>query len=518
MKKQLSEIIPAAELYPLTPVQKTALSELAMAIQSSSIVGFVGLPGRGRTLILQHLLREQNGRLFTTKDMLLAASNNRAENFDSDIGSVLIAALKSNKLLIIDDVDFYISPGANASTRPGYVRTIMHVLKAEALRLAHRLIIVGHIPESWETPVQQFGVQSAMVSMSTFLPEDYRAVIKNRFGDLVAGMLNFDSVYRFSAHLNAYQLIMTVDACLRDEDCSTESVIRRLRDNVMVSNTRIEEVEDIDMDTLSGHEEIIESLKTNIVIPMENRELAQQLGLKPKRGVLLFGPPGTGKTSIGRALAHQMKGKFFLIDGSFVSEPPEAFFFKFEHVVREAKENAPSVLFIDDADVLFQINHLAGLSRYLLSMLDGIESETSSGVCVVMTAMDVRPLPEALLRSGRIELWLETRRPSLSDREGILRRWTVSAGSGHFGDVDFSLIARQTQGFTPADLRRLTSDSKALLAADMVADRELQNGTVYFERSIQTMISIRNRMAELLSDTSLGLPSYQQSKQEVAHD
>jgi len=498
------------EIYELTPVQKTALEELQNTLKVAPIVGFVGLPGRGRTQILHHLLAQQPGAIFTTADMFSAIAGKRAENFDADIGVLLLDALKNNPLLVLDDVDFFTIPGSNSSIRPGFVRTIMHALKAEATRLGHRLVIVGHVPESWETPVQQFGVQAAMVSMATFQADDYRVVIENKFGCDIAENIDFDSVYRFSAHLNAYQLVLSFEACIQAADCTTEAVIRRLRDNVMVSNTRIEEVEDINMEGLSGHEEIIESLKTNIVIPMENRDLARKLGLKPKRGVLLFGPPGTGKTSIGRALAHQMKGKFFLIDGSFVSEPPEAFFYKLEHVVREAKENAPSVLFIDDADVLFQINHLAGLPRYLLSMLDGIESETSSGVCVVMTAMDVRPLPEALLRSGRIELWLETRRPATDNRANILRRWTLVEGSEIFSDVDFELIAEQTQGFTPADLRRLASDSKALLAADMVAGRQLQNGTVYFENAIQTMVNTRNRMAELLSDTSLGLPNYQQ--------
>src|SRR5262249_40171763 len=161
---------------------------------------------------------------------------------------------------------------------------------------------------------------------------------------------------------------------------------------------------------------IVEALETNIVLPFENRKLAMELGLKPKRGVLLYGPPGTGKTSIGRALAHRMKGKFFLIDGSFISEPPNMFFEKFQAVVREAEENSPSVLFIDDADVLFRIDHVAGLVRYLLSLLDGLESETARNVCVMMTAMDVKKIPDALLRSGRVELWLETRQPSEETR------------------------------------------------------------------------------------------------------
>jgi len=73
---------------------------------------------------------------------------------------------------------------------------------------------------------------------------------------------------------------------------------------------------------------------------------------------LPHGFPGAGKTSIGRALAHRMKGKFFMIDGTFITEPPGAFFNRVKAVFEAARANSPSVIFIDDADVLFKTDHV----------------------------------------------------------------------------------------------------------------------------------------------------------------
>ena len=109
-------------------------------------------------------------------------------------------------------------------------------------------------------------------------------------------------------------------------------------------------------------------------------------------------------------MAHRLKSKFFLIDGTVVAGF-DSFYRKVSHVFEEAKRNAPAVVFIDDADVIFEDKDEHGFYRYLLTMLDGLEGAGAEKVCVMMTAMDMNSLPEAMVRSGRIELWLETKLP-----------------------------------------------------------------------------------------------------------
>src|SRR5207248_6172716 len=114
----------------------------------------------------------------------------------------------------------------------------------------------------------------------------------------------------------------------------------------------------------------------------------------------------------------RLKSKFFLIDGTLVSGTGD-FYCKIQEIFEAAKQNAPSVVFIDDTDVLFEGDEDKGFYRYLLTMLDGLESASAARVCVIMTAMNVSSLPPALVRSGRIELWLETKLPDVEARAAI---------------------------------------------------------------------------------------------------
>jgi SpoVK/Ycf46/Vps4 family AAA+-type ATPase len=192
-----------------------------------------------------------------------------------------------------------------------------------------------------------------------------------------------------------------------DGAAGTDRLIDFLRLKRMVSNVDMAEVQDVELSSLEGIDDIVEALEANIILPLENDALATELNLKPKRGVLLAGPPGTGKTTIGRALARRLRGKFFLIDGTIIAGTAQ-FFGRIHAVFTAAKQNAPAVIFIDDSDVIFETGREHGLYRYLLTALDGLESESAGRVCVMMTAMDAGALPPALVRSGRVELWLES--------------------------------------------------------------------------------------------------------------
>jgi ATP-dependent 26S proteasome regulatory subunit len=241
-------------------------------------------------------------------------------------------------------------------------------------------------------------------------------------------------------------------------------------------------------------DEVIRSLETYIALPLENDQLANELSLRPKRGVLLYGPPGTGKTTVGRALAHRLKGKFFLIDGAFIAGTGD-FYARVHQVFEAAKENAPAVIFIDDADAIFEGGQEHGLYRYLLTMLDGLESESSGKVCVMMTAMDVGNLPLALVRSGRVELWLEMKLPDANARRTILEQH-LEKTAGLFASSGHEAVVAATEGFTGADLKRVVEDAKGLLAFDRaIGTRELDSNT-YLLRAVEAVAVNKKRYAE----------------------
>ncbi len=157
-----------------------------------------------------------------------------------------------------------------------------------------------------------------------------------------------------------------------------------------------------------------------------------------------------------------------------------------------AKDNAPSVIFIDDADAIFEDGEERGLYRYLLTMIDGLESESAGRVCVMMTAMDVGHLPPALVRSGRVELWLEMKLPGQEARAQILSDYLKNLPE-ELHSIDAPRLIAATEGFTGADLKRLVEDGKAMYVYDKTRGTELKPTTDYFMSAIEAVRENRQR-------------------------
>ena len=255
---------------------------------------------------------------------------------------------------------------------------------------------------------------------------------------------------------------------------------------------------------LKGLDDVIRALEANVILPLEHGELATELALRPKRGVLLVGPPGTGKTTIGRALAHRLRGKFFLVDGTVIAGTP-MFYQQLHGVFEAAMRNAPAVVFIDDSDVIFE-GQDPGLYRYLLTMLDGLESESAGGVCLMLTAMDVGSLPPALVRSGRIELWLETRLPDEAAREALLHDLCKQLPRT-VGEIDVDALAQATTDLSGADLKRVVEDGKLLYAFDRAREQARRPMIEYFLEALQTVRENKVRYAHAEASARMRNPA-----------
>jgi transitional endoplasmic reticulum ATPase len=219
---------------------------------------------------------------------------------------------------------------------------------------------------------------------------------------------------------------------------------------------------DVTYDDLGGMRGTIDALREMVELPLRHPEIFQRLGVDPPKGVLLHGPPGTGKTRLARAVANESDANFFHIAGpeimgSAYGESEK----RLREVFEKAAEAAPSIVFIDEIDAIApKRSQVTGeaekrLVAQLLTLLDGIEPRQN----LVVIAATNRPeaLDEALRRPGRLDREIVVGVPDEAGRREILGIHT--RGMPLTPDVDLDDLARRTYGFVGADLAALTREA-----------------------------------------------------------
>jgi cell division protease FtsH len=249
---------------------------------------------------------------------------------------------------------------------------------------------------------------------------------------------------------------------------------------------------------VAGVEEAKEELQ-EIIEFLRDPQKFQRLGGRIPKGVLLVGPPGTGKTMLARAVAGEANVPFFSISGSdFVEMFVGVGASRVRDLFEQGKKNAPCIIFIDEIDAVGR-HRGAGLGgghdereqtlNALLVEMDGFESNEG----VILVAATNRPdvLDPALLRPGRFDRRIVVPRPDVRGREEILRVHTRKVPIAP--DVDLSVVARGTPGFSGADLANLVNEAALLAARNnrktvLMADMEMAKDKVLMGVERRSMI------------------------------
>ena len=276
------------------------------------------------------------------------------------------------------------------------------------------------------------------------------------------------------------------------------------------SNAKIyvQSTEGISFDDVAGEDEAKESL-AEIVDYLHNPKKYTEVGASMPKGVLLVGPPGTGKTMLAKAVAGESKVPFFSMSGSeFVEMFVGMGASKVRDLFKQAKEKAPCIVFIDEIDAIGKKRdgNFSGNDEreqtlnQLLTEMDGFEGNT--GVIILAATNRPESLDPALTRPGRFDRRVPVELPDLIGREAILKVHAKKIKTAD--DVDFHTIARMAAGTSGAELANIINEA---------ALRAVRNGrtTVQqadLEESIEVVIAGYQKKNAIMTDSEKKVVAY----------
>lgn len=227
------------------------------------------------------------------------------------------------------------------------------------------------------------------------------------------------------------------------------------------------EIPNVSWDDVGGLENLKKELVEAVEWPLNFPELYQSTGIRPLNGILMYGPPGCGKTLLAKAVANESNCNFISVKGpevfsKWVGESERAI----REIFRKARTAAPSIIYFDELDAIAPGRKQAetvGTSVYesivnqLLAELDGVEER--KGVVVIGSTNRPDILDPALLRPGRFDRLIRCPAPERDSREKILRVHTEDMPISEGVKNKFSVIADRTEGFSGADLENLCREA-----------------------------------------------------------
>ncbi|MDO9518133.1 MAG: proteasome-activating nucleotidase [Methanosarcinaceae archaeon] len=270
-----------------------------------------------------------------------------------------------------------------------------------------------------------------------------------------------------SQYIDDSALVVGAKVALNQHTLAVVEVIPPTEE-LMVSAMEIVESPEVDYDQIGGLDEQIQELVESVELPLTKPETFKRIGITPPKGILLHGPPGTGKTMLAKAVANRTDATFIRVVGS---ELVQKYIGDGAKLVRDifemARKKAPSIIFIDELDAIasIRLNESSGADRevqrtlmQLLAEMDGFDSRGDVRIIAATNRPDA--LDPAILRPGRFDRVVKVPMPNIEAREHIIKihvkNMTIS------DDIDFRRLAKLTEGSSGADLKAIATEAGML--------------------------------------------------------
>merc|ERR1712013_361519 len=256
-----------------------------------------------------------------------------------------------------------------------------------------------------------------------------------------------------------------------------------------------EAAEEVGYDDIGGCRKQMAKIREMIELPLRHPALFKTLGVKPPKGVLLYGPPGCGKTLIAKAISNEVGAFFFLLNGpEIMSKQQGEAEANLRKAFEECEKNSPAILFIDEIDSIApnrEKTHGESEKRVVAQLLTLMDGAKGRGQVVVIAATN-RPnaIDPALRRAGRFDREIDIGIPDQIGRMEILRIHTKNMRLAD--DVDLERVAAETHGHVGADLASLCSEAALQQIREKMDVIDIENDEIDAEVLDSLAVSMEN--------------------------
>ena len=455
-----------------------------------------GPPGCGKTLLARAVANESEAYFISINGPEIM-SKFYGES-EKKLRKIFIdAEEKSPSIIFIDEIDA-IAPKRETVTGEVERRVVAQLLALmDGLHSRGKVIVIGatNRPNSLDPALRRpgrfdreieikvpnekgrrevFQIHTRNMPLEKISLEDYAKITHGFVGADIMAVCREAAMAALRRYLPKIDLDSEmIDPELLEQIKVTKADFEEALKEVMPSGIRevFVEIPNVSWDKIGGLEELKQKLIEAVDWPLSHPKIFERMGINPPRGILLYGPPGCGKTLLARAVAHESKANFISIKGpellsKYVGESEKAI----REIFRKAKMAAPCIIFFDEFDSIAPSRgrHTtdSGVSEKVLSQflteLDGLEVKKDIVVIAATNRPDI--LDPALIRPGRIDRMLLVPPPNEIGRLEILKIFTKDMPLANSMDLD--VLNKLLNGFSGADIETLCRE------AGMIALRE----------------------------------------------